>query len=406
MLDSVKTLNEISQIRVNIGGLTAVIPKIKVGLSKIGNLLGDLPEGMGSDGTAKNASNMASAMQDFKTGLGALVGSNGVLAILPELASRIAKLQRSGQIDKLNQQMDVLGRGLQQMMNSLNFGGNDTSTLLSDMTNISSAVDQIKAIMEKLNGIGKVEVDTAGTNNIKTIIQNLKSAFDEAQATELSGEIIALVASVEAALAMFQNLNTDIEINPTVKLGSGFKSSVGKATGQIRSANGDIRKAVNSIQTDYFKRVNIRIAVNTIVSRMGDIGGTIKGIANEAYKNASGGSIGGQFSRNGVLYRSGGGSVFKPRGVDKIPAMLAEGEYVHKKQAVDFFGVDFMRKVNNMDVRGAMESLLTRAGTSVGIGRQSVVNNTVNNNQRITQNINTNNPNFARARMGRFVGAL
>ena len=406
MLDSVKTLNEISQIRVNVGGLTAVIPKIKVGLEKIGNLLGDLPEGMGSDGTAKNVSNMASAMQDFKTGLGALVGSDGVLAILPELASRIAKLERSGQIEKLNQQMDVLGRGLQQMMNSLNFGGNDTSTLLSDMTNISSAVDQIKQIISKLNGIGKVEVDTAGTDNIKTIIQNLKSAFDEAQATELSGQIIALVASVEAALAMFQNLNTDIEINPTVKLGSGFKSSVNKATGQIRSANGDIRSAVNSIQTDYFKRVNIRIAVNTIVSRMGDIGGTIKGIANDAYKAASGGSIGGQFSRNGVLYRSGGGSIFKPRGVDKIPAMLAEGEYVHKKQAVDFFGVDFMRKVNNMDVRGAMESLLTKAGTSVGIGRQSVVNNTVNNNQRITQNINTNNPNFARARMGRFVGAL
>lgn len=408
MLDSVKTLNEISQIRVNIGGLTAVIPKIKVGLEKIGNLLGDLPEGMGSDGTAKNVSNMASAMQDFKTGLGALVGSDGVLAILPELASRIAKLERSGQIEKLNQQMDVLGRGLQQMMNSLNFGGNDTSTLLSDMTNISSAVDQIKAIMEKLNGIGKVEVDTTGTDNIKTLIQNLKSAFDEAQSTELSGQIIALVASVEAALAMFEKLNTDIEINPTVKVGSGFKSSVNSSVRQIKGAKGKIESAINSIPTNYHKTVTLHVAVNTVISGLGAAAGKIAGgmqrIANNA--KSSYGSTGGQFSRNGVLYRSGGGSVFKPRGVDTVPAMLQQGEYVHRKQAVDFFGVDFMRKVNNMDVRGAMESLLTKAGTSVGIGRQSVVNNTVNNNQRITQNINTNNPNFARARMGRFVGAL
>lgn len=411
MLDSVKTLNEISQVRVNIGGLTATIPKIKVGLAKIGNMLSDLPEGMGSDGTAKNASNMASAMQNLKTGLSALVGENGILTLLPEIAGRMAKIQRSGEIDKLNQQMDVLGRGLQQMMNSLNFGSNDTGTLLSDMTNIRSAVDQIKQIISKLNGIGKVKVDTAGTDNIKTLIQNLKNAFDEAQATELSGQIIALVASVEAALAMFESLNTDIEINPTVKLGSGFKSSVKSSVKQIRGAKGEIEGAINSIPRNYYRTVTVHVAVKAIVSGTTAAVRTATNGANAIADQiradvAKHSATGGRISRNGVLYRSKGGSIFKPRGTDTIPAMLSEGEYVHKKQAVDFFGVDFMRKVNNMDVRGAMQALLNKAGSATNIGRQSVVNNTVNNNQRITQNINTNNPSFAKARMSRFAGAL
>lgn len=405
MLDAVKSLNEISQIRVNTGGLGAVIPGIKVGLAKIGNMLEDLPEGLGSDGTAKNVANMSSAMANLKTAFSAMIGSDGILALLPQIASRIQRLQHGGQIEQLNQQMDVLGRGLKELMNSLDFGGFDTGGLMSDMTNLKSSLDQVQAIIEQINGLGKVEVDTAGTENIKTVISNIKSAFDEAQGAELSGEIIAMVASVKAALAMFEDLNTDIEINPKVKVGSGFKSSVRTATGQIRSANGDIQNAVNSIQTNYFKRVNIRIAVNTIISRMGDVGGTLDTIARNV-ANSVGGSIGGRFSRNGVLYRSSGGSIFKPRGVDKIPAMLAEGEYVHKKQAVDYFGTDFMRAVNNMDVRGAMNALLHKAGNATSVGRQSIVNNTVNNNQRITQNISTNNPNFARARMGRFVGAL
>ena len=86
--------------------------------------------------------------------------------------------------------------------------------------------------------------------------------------------------------------------------------------------------------------------------------------------------------------------------------MLTPGEYVHRKKAVDYFGTDFMRRVNAMDVRGAMDALLNKASTSIGIGRQSVVNNTVNNNQRVTQNITTNNPAFASMRASRFVGAM
>src|SRR5690625_7717550 len=38
------------------------------------------------------------------------------------------------------------------------------------------------------------------------------------------------------------------------------------------------------------------------------------------------------------------------KGTDTIPAMLTPGEYVVKKQAVDFYGPEVMRASNNMQV--------------------------------------------------------
>ena len=158
-----------------------------------------------------------------------------------------------------------------------------------------------------------------------------------------------------------------------------------------------------------FKTIFVTITANVdtsgAVSAINAGGDYVRSIADNAV--GGGDQLGGYISRNGsALYRAKGGSVFKPRGTDTIPAMLTPGEYVHRKQAVDYFGTDFMRRVNAMDVRGAMDALLNKASTSIGIGRQSVVNNTVNNNQRVTQNITTNNPAFASMRASRFVGAM
>ena len=87
--------------------------------------------------------------------------------------------------------------------------------------------------------------------------------------------------------------------------------------------------------------------------------------------------------------------------------MLTEGEYVHKKQAVDFFGTDFMQKINAMDVRGAMQSLLTKAGNATNIGRQSIVNNTINNNNKVTINgADLRNAGYTFRSASRFANAL
>ena len=54
------------------------------------------------------------------------------------------------------------------------------------------------------------------------------------------------------------------------------------------------------------------------------------------------------FANGGMVqYRAGGGSIFKPRGTDTVPAMLSPGEFVIRKSAVDAIGADNLAAMNN-----------------------------------------------------------
>ncbi len=48
-----------------------------------------------------------------------------------------------------------------------------------------------------------------------------------------------------------------------------------------------------------------------------------------------------------VQYRAGGGSIFKPKGTDTVPAMLSPGEFVIRKSAVDAIGADNLAAMNS-----------------------------------------------------------
>lgn len=304
------------------------------------------------------------------------------------------------------------------------------------LTNISNAIHQMQSIVAEFNALSALTV-----NDPTQVVTDIKNACNQlngirtpkglAKQTEVIAESLiqvrrmayhinklagtavdvggfaSAVQNIKDAIAELKGMNQTVTLDIKLVMGSGFDSSLKGVTKQLKNAKKDIEA--------YKKPISFIVPVNVTFSVVTNAAAAIAKMKNERARvvNARNNirtpmtvSTGGRASRNGLLYRSGGGSIFRPRGTDKIPAMLTEGEYVQKKQAVDFFGLDFMRKVNNMDVRGAMNELLHRAGTSIGVGRQSILNHTVNNNQRITQNINTNNPNFAGARMGRFVGAL
>lgn len=117
-----------------------------------------------------------------------------------------------------------------------------------------------------------------------------------------------------------------------------------------------------------------------------------------------------QRAQGGYIYRARGGSVGhpgRPRGSDKIPAWLTAGEYVQNKRAVDTFGIDFMRKVNNLDVKGAMNELMHRAGGMANINRgTSIVNNNYNNQKVVINNGNSAGAGFTFKSASRFVGAF
>ena len=51
-------------------------------------------------------------------------------------------------------------------------------------------------------------------------------------------------------------------------------------------------------------------------------------------------------ARGGLVYRAKGGSIFKPKGTDTVPAMLTPGEFVIRKSAVDAIGADTLSVIN------------------------------------------------------------
>lgn len=54
-----------------------------------------------------------------------------------------------------------------------------------------------------------------------------------------------------------------------------------------------------------------------------------------------------QKSTGGVVYRASGGSIFKPKGTDTVPAMLTPGEFVMQKSAVNQYGLETMNAINS-----------------------------------------------------------
>lgn len=91
-------------------------------------------------------------------------------------------------------------------------------------------------------------------------------------------------------------------------------------------------------------------------------------------------------SKGGPVYLSKGGTplMFRPKGTDTVPAMLTPGEFVIRKQAVDKVGMDFLSKVNNMDLRGAFNALSSQYGSNVSniVNKNVTINNVTNNNNR------------------------
>ena len=120
---------------------------------------------------------------------------------------------------------------------------------------------------------------------------------------------------------------------------------------------------------------------------------------------STGGYVEKHFTR--PQYRSSGGSIFKRRGKDTVPAMLAPGEYVLQGQAVSKVGLPFLQRLNNLDVAGAIRSLsLRQMGSYTPSTSTRITNN--NNNAKVTQNFYGagGNPRYAFQIANRYVGAL
>lgn len=403
---AIQTLNELAGMDFDATGVENLAPKLTEALSALRSTILQIPSEWRETGFVDSTGNLSGSLVNLKTSLESIVGENGILAQIPKMIQQTQGWGDNAVYEQFSKRMGEIGNALRSAYKALNSGIGNGDFMSDNLNNIREAIKQARLAVHHINELGKTEVSTEGLGNISALVNGIKGAFNTDALGGITETINGFIESLKAAFEQFEQFNTDIEIDAHVKLSSGFNSSVDTAVSEIKKAARDIRNAWRNIPSTLYKTIHATIsatvdssgAVNTIKQGISDV----KAVADGTVRQSAGGRV----SRNGVLYRSGGGSIFKARGTDKIPAMLTEGEYVHKKQAVDFFGTDFMRRVNAMDVRGAMQALLTRAGASIGAGRQSIFNQTINNNQKVVQNINTNNPNFAGVQMGRYVGAL
>lgn len=272
-----------------------------------------------------------------------------------------------------------------------NFQKFDTGDLSSKMGQVVEAFRSIRKLGNQLSKMSSAGTFSEGAFDsvlagIKSLVTKLGNAID----TTVIGDIALKAGNLRTGIEnIFNALNSDFSnVKVTVNINGEVKGD-DKLVKAIDKAHTRITNAVRRIPSTISKTVTVNIngSVNNNLPSFGGLqrhkGGYIK-----------------------PLYRANGGSVFKPKGSDTVPAMLTPGEFVMRRSVVNTFGQRFMDRINNMDIRGAMRELSSRAGHIATVSRGVTNYYTTNNNQQVTQNINTNNPNFAYKRSNRYVMAL
>ena len=362
---------------------------VKSAFDSIGEIVQKLPtlyENMGALGMSGRAKG---------TGKGQAAGGGG--GMLDTLVSNLKSM-----MIKIG---DLFGT-MDSVLNARNFNAGNIETQMQSVFNAMETVRKLARKMAKMGGKGGVFASTDGAafkvgGRIKSFIKSLNTAFDDADLGGLKEKINTFVTSIKTLLEQLNKLgeNGTNTINVTITI----KGTV-KGTQQVINK---IKQAINKIKAQCNSRTFTKhVYIN--IQRHVSIGGDSMPSDSELSGGAGGGG-GGFFHRGGYvrpLYRAKGGDIFKPKGTDRIPAMLSRGEFVQKKAAVDFWGARFMQKINNLDVNGAMRELSARANHYMSINRGMTITNNTTNNNNVTQNINTSNPNFAFRRANRYVGAL
>lgn len=104
-------------------------------------------------------------------------------------------------------------------------------------------------------------------------------------------------------------------------------------------------------------------------------------------------------------YRAKGG--FIPHGTDTVPAMLTPGEFVMRRSAVKAFGLDFMKRLNSLDVSGMMQALYRNLPSAAGfVPFYNVQNRNDNRNISVNQNIYNSGEQYSYRIANRWAHAL
>lgn len=342
-------------------------------------------------------------------------------------------LDMKGATKKLNKNIHKMAKVADEIKKyTSSFEGiEDAGTQFESIFNAVKAMKKVIAKVQEIKNMGDVKVSSTLKGVISDISKGLSGIGD---AQQKATQFASFAKSIKSGVTKLQEIN-DVEI----KL-DGFEASVKTvvkklkdATSKIKGAWHGLKKVTNKIK-DITRNVTVTVNIsgvdaavqkmNSDAARLSAAYAALKSAMNNANSSGGGsvttprlsgrkgvyGSTGGYIDGRGrILYRSQGGGVpvFKPRGIDTVPAMLAPGEYVQNRKAVKHFGVEFMQRLNHLDLEGALRSISTRAASGLGGGNViHITNDNRQNNAKVNQTIYTNNPNYTFRRANRFVEAL
>lgn len=230
------------------------------------------------------------------------------------------------------------------------------------------AIDQLK------DAIVQLESDPHALDGLQRQLHNTQSAMDEAS-DEASTLITMLQLLGSEAFTTGEMMGINLEY--------GIRSGMTGAVAAAWELANQIRAAYSSISTAAWSYIN-SVQYRDIESPEG------------ALYRFTGGLV---YAANGKLIP------FIPRGTDTVPAMLTPGEFVMNKRAVDTFGADFMRYVNNLNIGAAYDRLIH---TDIHAPRSGITNNynTRDNHASVNQTIVNGGPGFTYRQASRFVRSL
>ena len=401
----------------------------------------------GWSGDPGNSKRAVSTMGDIFDGFLTALNSVGeIMTALSNMQGSFVNLEEVGGINGIITRIQSLVRNISEMLTTFDDDTKsvDFDTVATKMQSLSNAVGIIKDSASNL-----VEMSTSltelgttdGNFNIATqigdLITQLGTSLGRMDEQGLSAKAMAFSLAINAMMTSVNGLigsDTSGLAGITEELGNigealetlsdAFEKFFSEQDSKFRSKGSEWRQALLNGLDVYGLSSIISTALSNIFAARDfywqgySTGATYANGIRQAMSSVSTGGVGGGirgilgsmgFSSGGqVQYRAGGGSLFRARGTDTVPAMLTPGEFVMRKHAVDSLGSGFMAKINNLDIPGALYALSTRAGAKLASLNPRIVNNTTNNtnNARVTQNLYNSSQGYSLRRADRYVRAL
>lgn len=271
--------------------------------------------------------------------------------------------------------------------------GNDGTLSAANFTAMATAMD---TLMTSLQGIAGISFSGVASD-MGELVDKIQEMGEKAKGTESKLETFKTKMVAVSSVAQVRASKFDEFIGALTRI----RNKAGEASANVDSLISSLNAISDKTITITVNTPGLDNAVMGLRS-LNALASAASGVVNvlDRVRNAVHRHTGGE-----VSYLAKGGSPFQPKGSDTVPAMLTPGEWVINRSAVRAFGTDFMKKVNRMDIPGAMDALMSRSKW-IPNGNISYTTNNYNN-QSVTQNFKGNRDTKSSYRLAnRYLGAL